>query len=117
MEVKLLLSENMTCRFSADSGFHHPSATTWPCRTSMKLCMVVISLSAVSTNARIVSEETPCASGVLRGKPVAGFSAREAGMMANTASRERTVVFISYLGVGSGKMQPSCHTHFSSLWA
>src|SRR5262245_50099250 len=67
VEVKLLLSECITCGVSADCGFHQPSATTWPWRTSMKLCIVVICLSAASTNARTAAEETPWDSGVARG--------------------------------------------------
>ena len=73
VEVKLLLSEYSTCGFSADSGFHQPSATTCPCRTSMKLCIVSTALSAASTNARIAADETPCASGELRGNGVAAI--------------------------------------------
>src|SRR6266487_228727 len=37
VDVKLLLSEYNTCGVSAAYGVHHPSATTEPCRTSMKL--------------------------------------------------------------------------------
>src|SRR5882672_511902 len=38
VEVKLLLSEYRACGDSALYGAHHPSATTWPWRRSMKLC-------------------------------------------------------------------------------
>src|SRR2546423_489028 len=68
VEVKLLLSECMTCGLSGASGFHQPSATTCPWRTSMKLCMVLTFWSAASTYARMSAEETPCSSGVLRGR-------------------------------------------------
>ena len=40
VEVKLLLRDQRTCGLSGASGFHQPSATTCPCRTSMKLCIV-----------------------------------------------------------------------------
>src|SRR5262249_7182386 len=66
VELKLLLSECSTCGLSGASGFHHPSAITWPWRTSMKLCSVSI-LSTVKTKSRIACEEMPWVSGVLRG--------------------------------------------------
>ena len=59
MEVKLLLSEYSTCGEAASYGAHHPSATTCPCRTSMKLCIASRSRSAASTNARTPADETP----------------------------------------------------------
>src|SRR5262249_19734551 len=46
----------------------HPSATTWPWRTSMTLWRESISLSAASTNERTAEDETPCTSGLLRGR-------------------------------------------------
>src|SRR5258708_35471789 len=67
VELKLLLNECITCGLSAASGFHQPSAITCPCRTSMKLCIVWICRSAASPYARMAAEETPCASGTLRG--------------------------------------------------
>src|SRR5262245_17800225 len=70
VEVKLLLSEYSECRASRRYGAHQPSATTWPCRTSMKLCSESI-LSAASTNANTADDETPCVSGSLRGKSAA----------------------------------------------
>src|SRR6185369_11293339 len=48
--------------------FHQPSATTDPCRISMKLFMVSIWRSAVSTKSRMAADEIPWRSGVLRGK-------------------------------------------------
>src|SRR5262245_29449366 len=69
VEVKLLLSENRECGVSAAYGAHQPSATTWPWRTSMKLCSESMVLSAASTNARTAAGETPWASGLLRGRP------------------------------------------------
>ncbi len=66
VEVKLLLSDQRICGLSLDSGAHQHSATTCPWRTSMKLCIVLIFLSAISTKVRISSEDIPCASGVLR---------------------------------------------------
>ena len=71
VDVKLLLSEYSECGDSASYGAHQPSATTWPWRTSMKLFIESIFLSAASTNARTAADETPCASGSLRGKPAA----------------------------------------------
>ena len=62
-----MLSENNEWRDWASYGAHHPSATTWPCRTSMKLCIEWTFLSAASTNARIAEEDMPWASGLLRG--------------------------------------------------
>src|SRR5262245_2155896 len=68
VEVKLLLRENREWRASGVYGDHQPSATTWPCLTSMKLWSEAMFLSAASTNARTAEEETPCASGLLRGR-------------------------------------------------
>ena len=70
VEVKLLLKECRTWGLSAASGFHHPSATTFPCRTTRTLCRVWTSLSATSTNSRSPAEERPSASGELLGRPV-----------------------------------------------
>src|ERR1700722_17555060 len=67
VEVKLLLSENNEWRAAALYGAHQPSATTWPCRTTITLCSEFRFLSAASTNARIADEEMPWASGALRG--------------------------------------------------
>ncbi len=78
VEVKLLLRENSMCGVSAAYGPHHPSATTRPCRTSMKLWSASMSRSAASTNARMAGDETPCASGAERGRsaPIAGGAAK-----------------------------------------
>src|SRR5262245_22375231 len=65
VEVKLLLSEKREWRASASYGAHQPSATTRPCRTSMRLWSASMSFSAASTNARIAEDEIPCASGLL----------------------------------------------------
>ena len=46
---------------------------TWPCRSSMKLCNVLI-LSAASTKVRTALDEIPCASGVLRGSGSAAWA-------------------------------------------
>ena len=51
VEVKLLLSEYSEWGDAALYGAHHPSATTWPWRSSMKLCIESI-LSAASTKER-----------------------------------------------------------------
>src|SRR5207244_11404660 len=66
--VKLLLSEYKACGVGGSYGDHQPSATTCPCRTSMMLCRESIVRSAASTNARTAAGETPCASGLLRGR-------------------------------------------------
>ena len=39
VEVKLLLSENSMCGSFTAYGVHQPSATTWPWRRIMMLCM------------------------------------------------------------------------------
>src|SRR5437899_4217716 len=70
VEVKLLLSEYSACGDSALYGAHHPSATTCPCRTSMKLFIESI-LSSASMHESTAAEETPCSSGVLRGSGAA----------------------------------------------
>src|SRR5262249_53322345 len=71
-------------------GDHHPSATTWPCRTIMTLWSESIDRSAASTNARTAADETPCASGLLRGRS----APRQAEEL--TASRTRiTTAFIA----------------------
>ncbi len=77
MDVKLLLSEYSECGESASYGDHQPSATTWPWRTTIKLCRASIFLSAASTNARIAELEMPCCSGSLRGRPDDGSAARD----------------------------------------
>jgi hypothetical protein len=53
--------------FSADSGAHQASAITLPCRTIMKLCSVSIFSTAVMKS-HTLCDDTPCASGVLRGR-------------------------------------------------
>src|SRR5262245_46135909 len=78
VDVKLLLSEKREWGASALYGAHQPSATTWPWRTSMKLFINSIFVSAASTNDRRADEETPCASGLLRGKPPATAGATKA---------------------------------------
>src|SRR5581483_11618927 len=68
VDVKLLLSEYKACGDSALYGAHQHSATTWPCRRSMKLWRESICLSAAAMKAAIAAGETPCASGLLRGR-------------------------------------------------
>src|SRR5437868_6091792 len=68
VELKLLLSEYNECGVSGEYGVHHPSVTTFPCRTSMKLCSESNPLSATSINSNTPADETPSASGLLRGK-------------------------------------------------
>src|SRR5580658_6485785 len=70
VDVKLLLNEYIECGVLAAYGDHQPSATTWPCRTSMKLFIASTWRSADVTKSRIAAEEIPWASGVLRGKGV-----------------------------------------------
>src|SRR5689334_21554244 len=84
--LKLLLSDISTCGLSGASGFHHPSAMTWPCRRTMKLCRVLI-LSAALTKSRTAREDTPCASGELRGSGASAARARVAEKTRNTATR------------------------------
>ena len=66
VEVKLLLSEYSACGESASYGDHQPSATTWPWRTSMKLFIDSMFLSAASMNARMRKTKCP-GFGMLRG--------------------------------------------------
>ena len=70
VEVKLLLSEKSECGEEALYGDHHPSATTFPCRSSMKLFIESI-LSAASMNESTAEDEMPCDSSVLRGRSTA----------------------------------------------
>jgi hypothetical protein len=69
VEVKLLLSEYSNCGRPALYGAHHPSATTCPCRTTIRLC---ISMSGRSSTAsrklRIAAGSTRWSAGVLRGR-------------------------------------------------
>jgi len=67
VDVKLLLSENITCFSLAAYGAHQPSATTCPCRTNMKLCNSSSFWPDSSINRRIAADDIPCSSGVLRG--------------------------------------------------
>ena len=46
------------------------SATTFPCHITIKLCNPALLFSAVSINRSISEDETPCASGKLRGSPL-----------------------------------------------
>src|SRR5262249_19167570 len=86
--VKLLLSEYSAWGEAASYGAHHPSATTWPWRTSMKLFMESI-LSAASMNERTAPGETPCASGRLRGRS----APRQAELpRATSVTRERVLM-------------------------
>src|SRR6185295_19496087 len=59
VEVKLLLSDHRTWGDSALYGDHQPSATTWPWRSSMKLCSESMFLSAASTNASTADDGMP----------------------------------------------------------
>src|SRR3954469_19519476 len=72
------------CGASAVYGAHHPSATTCPCRTSMKLFMYSI-LSSASMHERTPEDETPCSSGVLRGSGAARHRDEESAI--NTTIR------------------------------
>ena len=97
VEVKLLLSEYRTCGWSAAAGCHQPSATPRPCRTSMKLCIASTPLSAASTNSRPPADETPCASGVLRGKS-------DAAMEGGAAARSRAARLARRVGRCMGRL-------------
>ena len=55
----------------------------------MKLCMASMSLSAASTNARRADEETPWASGVLRGSDEEARSAAMQDEPATTRKKAR----------------------------
>jgi hypothetical protein len=59
VDVKLLLSEYITCGVRASYGLHHPSATTLPRRTSMKLFIASTLVSAACTNARTAADGMP----------------------------------------------------------
>src|SRR4029079_3509286 len=80
-EVKLLLREKSMCGVWAAYGVHHPSATTCPWRTSMKLWNESIFLSAAFTTPSTAVLDTPCDSGVARGR-----SAAERGPEAATST-------------------------------
>src|SRR5262245_53632206 len=92
--VKLLLSEKREWRASAWYGAHQPSATTWPWRRSMKLCSESSFASAASTNERTAADETPCASGLLRGRSVA----KQAELLSASSARVVRVFMVGDLG-------------------
>src|SRR5829696_34983 len=67
--VKLLLSEYSSLVRSAVWGAHHPSATTCPWRTTIRLCSsIAVSASTASTNASTAAGSTPWSAGALRGR-------------------------------------------------
>jgi len=78
VEVKLLLSEYMTCGSFFPYGVHQPSATTRPCRTTITLWTASILASAASTKAWTAFDGMPCASGSLRGQglPLRSYQVR-----------------------------------------
>src|SRR5687768_958671 len=71
VDEKLLVSENIWCGVSAANGPHHPSAMTWPRRTTITLFIVSTLASSASMKARSACDETPCDSGVARGSLLA----------------------------------------------
>src|SRR6185295_10216399 len=86
VDVKLLLSENITCGSSFAYGAHQPSATTTPWRRIITLCSASIFASAASRKALIAGEGMPWASGALRGRGVTvACSAPSAGRAASRA--------------------------------
>ena len=68
VETKLLLNDASICGSLAEYGAHHPSATTLPWRTSMKLCSAPVLWSASATNRSRSAEDTPWDSGLPRGR-------------------------------------------------
>src|SRR5678816_1607236 len=70
VDVKLLLKEYNVCFRSGRYGFHQPSAITFPWRRIIMLCISCFVVEIASRNSIIPLEETPSASGVLRGSLV-----------------------------------------------
>src|SRR6476469_10032090 len=92
VDVKLLLSEYITCGVRASFGAHHPSATTLPWRTIMTLSIASIEESAPCTNERIAREGMPCRSGVLRGNEDADWAARRTLVKTSAAIRSGRIL-------------------------
>jgi hypothetical protein len=86
VEVKLLLSEYSSWLVVLSYGDHQPSATTWPWRTSMKLWRPSIG-SSDSRKASTPGDETPCASGALRGSGGGACAAVPKAAHRNAATR------------------------------
>ncbi len=68
VEVKLLLVEYRVCLSSGRYGAHQPSAITFPWRSIIILWNSCLSAAAESRNVRRPADDTPSASGVLRGR-------------------------------------------------
>ena len=115
--IETLAERRQTCGLSAASGFHQPSPITWPCRTIMKLCSVLI-LSAASTKSQTACDEMPWASGVLRGSErlaaqAQGSAARNNVMLAIDESRFLFMAFSR--GCKSLRME-SCGRLCGTAW-
>src|SRR5205807_9654064 len=67
VDVNVLLAEYKVCRRDDLYGSHHPSAITFPWRRIMTLCNSFLLFSEALINFKMSADETPSASGVLRG--------------------------------------------------
>lgn len=67
MAVNDLVSEYSRCGRSAVKGAHHPSATTWPRRTTMSEWHSTESPASRSSRASTARDDTPTAAGADRG--------------------------------------------------
>src|ERR1700750_376314 len=77
VDVKVLLAEYKVCRSDGLYGSHHPSAITLPWRRIITLCNSFLLFSEALINFRMSADETPSASGVLRGREVPVCAAAE----------------------------------------
>jgi len=60
VEVKLLLSEYSNCGRSALYGAHHPSATTRPCLTTIRLCISMSGRSSTASRKLRIAAGSTC---------------------------------------------------------
>src|SRR6185436_4715985 len=113
VDVKLLLSENITCGSSFAYGAHQPSATTTPWRRIITLCSASIFASAASRKALIAGEGIPWASGALRGSGVpAAWSAPCAGRLAISRARTANLGIMGRDSLtGRGQQGPDAEEH------
>jgi hypothetical protein len=104
VEVKLLLSENITWGSSLAKGDHQPSATTWPWRTTITLWTASIFDSSASTKARSCVEESPPPPVSFRGRGVTrasrGVARRAHSRSAAAAARDRVLMAADSLTPG-----------------
>src|SRR5258705_12144290 len=93
------------CGVAGAYGRRLTSATTRPCRTSMKLFIASMPVSAAWTKASTEADETPSCSGVLRGSGAVLCAARRvapAVSSAMTTKRERIELAGGGWGGGRG---------------